>query len=102
MLRTPIREVEHKRSIDLKIILIGLAIFCMALTLLSSKVKLYELRQERQELEDKLEEQQESLDALQREAAELPDLYQRAKALGLQEIDPDTVEILHIRGQMTD
>ena len=102
MLRTPVREVEHKRRVACRTILMGLVIFAMTLTLLGGKVKLYELRQTCQALEEKLEEQSQALEELRQTSAALPDLYQRAKAMGLEKVDPNDVEILHIRGQMTD
>lgn len=102
MLRTPVREVEQKRRVACRTILMGLVIFAMTLTLLGGKVKLYELRQTCQALEEKLEEQSQTLEELRQTSAVLPDLYQRAKALGLEKVDPNDVEILHIRGQMTD
>lgn len=99
MRHTPIREVEQKRRVGSGTLFVGLTIFVMALTMLTGNVKLYELRQESQELKKTLEERQEELAELKREIADLPDLDARARALGLREVDPAEVEVLHIRGQ---
>lgn len=102
MLHSPIWEAEYKRRISSGAILIGLMIFVMALILLAGNVKLYELRQESLQLEETLEKYEEALEELEQEAYKLPSLYQRAKDLGLQKIDPEEVQVLHVRGQMTD
>ena len=49
-------------------------------------------------MEDGIRELQE----LKRQMAEQPDLSRQAEALGLQPLDPEQVEILHIRGGMAD
>lgn len=91
--RSPIREVEHKARTGPGTLLTGLAVFAAVLMLLAGKVRLYELRQETAALQTELEQRREEL----AELPDLPDLYRRAVALGLETPAPEEIVILHLR-----
>ena len=94
----PVVEVEQKRRMGPGALLVGLTAAVLLGSMLGANVRLYELRQENQALEERIQEQQEALRELKRQAAELPDMAHRARELGLRPLEPEQVEVLHIRG----
>ena len=94
---SPIREVQHKERIRPGLLMAGLAVFAAAALLRWGTVKTYELRRENDRLETELLEMQDDLSRLRLETAYAPDLYARARSLGLGAAAPEQVVILHLR-----
>ena len=96
------REVEQARRLRPGVLLGGGIAALLLGMMLGANVRLYERRQENLTLETAVQERRQELQELKRQMAEQPDLSRQAEALGLQPLDPEQVEILHIRGGMAD
>ena len=97
-----IQEVEKKRQTGLGAVLLWVSVFAMVLALLAGNVRLYEKKEQTRQLEQQLEQQQAELQELRRAAMKRSDLRKQAQALGMTEVDPVKIKVLHVRGNMTD
>ena len=91
------RDVEQKRSLEPGTILRLWAVFGMLLLLLAGNVSLYEKKEEARLLNQELQQKQQELSELRQELSKKEPLRAQAEALGLEEIDPKKVRILHIK-----
>lgn len=97
MSHPPDRDVERKHSLEPGTVLCFVAVFGMLLLLLAGHVTLYEKKEEMRCLAQELQEQKQELSKLRQELDQKEPLQTQAEALGLEEIDPKRVRILHIK-----
>ena len=90
------RDVEQPCGVAPGTILCFGAVFALLLLLLLSGVRLYEKKEEARHLTQELTQQQEELQKLRQELEQKEPLRSRAEALGMEEMDPEKVTILHI------
>ena len=89
-------DVEQKHSFAPGTILRCAAVFGMLLLLLFGKVRLYEQKEQCRRLRQSVEQQQTELQELWQELQNEVPLRTRAEELGMEEIDPQEVVVLHI------
>lgn len=91
------RDVEQEHCITPGTVLCLMTVFGMLVLLLAGNVRLYEKREEARSLSQTLTQQQQELQELQQELQQKEPLRTRAEALGMEEIDPQKVTVLHIK-----
>lgn len=91
------RDVEQERCITPGTVLCVVTVFGLLLLLLAGNVRLYENRETVRNLSQTLTERQQELEELQQELKQKEPLRTRAEALGMEELDPQKVTVLHIK-----
>lgn len=91
------RDVQRKHSLKPGTVLCFAAVFGMLLLLLAGNVTLYEKKEEQRRLAQELQEQKQELSELRQELDRKVPLRTQAEALGLEEIDPKRVRVLHVK-----
>lgn len=91
-------DVEQKYGFAPGTVLRCAAVFGMLLLLLFGKVRLYEQKEQARRLQQSVEQQQTELQELRKELQNEVPLRTRAEDLGMEEIDPQEVVVLHITG----
>ena len=90
------RDVEQPRGVSPGTILCFGTVFALLLLLLLGSVRLYEKKEDARCLSQELSVQQEELQELRQELDQKEPLRSRAEALGMEELDPKKVTVLHI------